>query len=146
MCFYFFSRIILSVCRRCLAEVGVEESAVGRQIITVCSFTLHAGSCWGRGVTDAWFISNGRLWFSGLSDAGQGAVTLGRAGVLEDTALTPRFLRALLICWRMNDRQPNTSRCRVPALWLTFSCILLVRHSPIAIFVASIAFLTIAYL
>lgn len=50
------------------------------------------------GQTDAWFISNAGLWFSGLSDAGQGAVTLGRAEVLEDTAPTPRFLRPLSIC------------------------------------------------
>lgn len=70
----------------------------GRQIITVCSFTLHVGSCWGRGLTDVWFISNGRLWFSGLSDAGHGTVTLGCAEVLEDKAPTPRFLRPLLIC------------------------------------------------
>lgn len=62
-------------------------SALSGQIIRLCSFTLHAVSCWGRGLSDAWFISNGRLRFSGLSDAGRGTVTLGRAEVLEDTAL-----------------------------------------------------------
>lgn len=88
-----------------------------------------------------WFISNGRLRFSGLSDAGQGAVTLGRAEVLEDKAPAPRFLRPLLICWRMNDRQPDTSLCEVPALWLSFSCNLPVCYSPIAKFLATIAVL-----
>lgn len=92
-------------------------------------------------MTDVWFISNGRHWFSGLSDVGQGAVTLGRAEVLEDTALTPWFLRPLLICWRINDRQPNTSLCRILALWLTSSYVLLVCQRPIAIFLASIAVL-----
>lgn len=55
-------------------------------------FTLHVVSCWGTGLSDAWFISNGSLRFSGLSDAGRGAVTLGRAGVLEDTALGPLLI------------------------------------------------------
>lgn len=128
--------------------VGAEGAVAGRQIITVCSFPLHAGSCWGRGLTDVWFISNGRLWFGGLSDAGQGAVTLGRAEVLEDTAPTPRFLRPLLICWRMNDRQTNASLCKGSALWLTLSYILLVCQSPIGIFLAIYCCfnLTIVYL
>lgn len=39
-----------------------------------------------------WFISNGSLRFSRLSDAEQGAVTLGRAEVLEDTALGPLLI------------------------------------------------------
>lgn len=78
--------------------VGALGPVPGRQIITACSFTLLAGSCWGGGLTDVWFISNSRLWFSGLSDADQGSVTLGRAEVLEDTAPTPHFLRPLLIC------------------------------------------------
>lgn len=55
-------------------------------------FTLHVVSRWGTGLSDAWFISNGSLRFSGLSDAGRGAVTLGRAGVLEDTALGPLLI------------------------------------------------------
>ena len=58
----------------------------------MCSFTLHVVSRWGRGLSDAWFISNGSLRFSGLSDAGRGAVTLGRAEVLEDTALGPLLI------------------------------------------------------
>lgn len=47
---------------------------------------------WGRGLSDAWFIFNGSLRFSRLSDAGRGAVTLGRAEVLEDTALGPLLI------------------------------------------------------
>lgn len=79
--------------------VGALGPVPGRQIITACSFTLLAGSCWGGGLTDVWFISTGnsRLWFSELSDADQGSVTLGRAEVLEDTAPTLHFLRPLLI-------------------------------------------------
>ena len=55
-------------------------------------FTLHVVSRRGTGLSDAWLISNGSLRFSGLSDAGRGAVTLGRAGVLEDTALRPLLI------------------------------------------------------
>lgn len=43
----------------------------------------------GAGLSDARFIFNGSLRFSRLSDAGRGAVTLGCAEVLEDTALGP---------------------------------------------------------
>lgn len=51
---------------------------------------LHAGAGgWGRGLSDARFIFHGSLQFSRLSDAGRGALTLGRAEVLEDTALAP---------------------------------------------------------
>lgn len=49
-------------------------------------------SHWDRRLNDAWFISNGSLRFSRLSDAGRGAVTLGRAEVLEDTALRPLLI------------------------------------------------------
>lgn len=52
----------------------------------------YRASCWARGLSDAWFIYNGTLRFSGLSDAGCSAVTLGRAEVLEDTALRPLLI------------------------------------------------------
>ena len=67
-------------------------SALSGQIIRLCSFTLHVVARWGRGLSDAWFIFNGSLRFSGLSDAGRGTVTLGRAEVLEDTALGPLLI------------------------------------------------------
>lgn len=49
-------------------------------------------ACWGRGLSDARFIFNGSLRFSRLNDAGRGAVTLGRADVLEDTELGPLLI------------------------------------------------------
>lgn len=42
-----------------------------------------------------WFIFNVSLRFSRLSDAGRGAVTLGRAQVLEDTALGAHIMDAI---------------------------------------------------
>lgn len=44
------------------------------------------------GLSDARFIFNGSLRFGGLSDAGRGALTLGCAKVLEDTALGPLLI------------------------------------------------------
>lgn len=64
-------------------------SALSRQITRLCSFTLHVVARWDTGLSDAWFIFNGSLQFSRLSDAGRGALTLGRAEVLEDTAPGP---------------------------------------------------------
>lgn len=47
---------------------------------------------WGRGLSDVWFKFNGSLWFSRLSDAGRGAVTLGRAELLEVITLGPLLI------------------------------------------------------
>lgn len=66
--------------------------ALTGHIVRWCSFTLHVVACWGRGLSDARLIFNGSLRFSRLNDAGRGAVTLGRAKVLEDTALGPLLI------------------------------------------------------
>lgn len=83
-----------SVCRLRLGSVyGMgwrgASSTLNRQIIRLCSFALHVVARWDMGLSDARFIFNGSLRFSRLSDAGRGAVTLGCAEVLEDTALGP---------------------------------------------------------
>lgn len=64
------------------------------------------------GQTDAWFLSNARLCFSGLSDAGQGAVTLGRAEVCRGHDSHPTLSTAAIDLWTVNDGQQNTSLSR----------------------------------